>query len=100
MGNGIISHNFAEELKLPSEKKKKRVVISKDEIARIQKIASDRQDDMHEIAQIAMVLYYTGMRINELLTLRREDVDLQNGYIIGGEKAMLDVSELYRSWNQ
>lgn len=87
MGNGIISHNFAEELKLPAEKKKKKVVISKDEIARIQKIASDRQDNMHEIAQIAMVLYYTGMRINELLTLRREDVDLQNGYIVGGEKS-------------
>ena len=86
MGNGIISHNFAEEIQLPSEKKKKVLVLSKDEIARIQAIAMDKTDAMNEIAEIALVLYYTGMRINELLTLRREDVDLQKGYIVGGEK--------------
>ena len=86
MGNGIIAHNFAEEIQLPPEKKKKVLVLSKDEISRIQAIAMDKTDSMNEIAEIALVLYYTGMRINELLTLRREDVDLQKGYIVGGEK--------------
>ena len=86
MANNIIAHNFAEELRLPPEQKKKKRVLSKDEITRVQKIASDRSDEMYEIACITMVLYYTGMRINELLTLRRDDVDLQNGYIVGGEK--------------
>lgn len=87
MANGIISHNFAEELVLPPVPKKKTLVIKRDEIARIQAIADDRKDPMNEVAKIAIVLYYTGMRINELLTLRREDVDLKNGYIVGGEKS-------------
>lgn len=87
MANSIIAHNFSEELRLPPAPKKKTLTISREEIARIEKIASDREDEMHEIAQIALVLYYTGMRINELLPLRREDVDLKNGYIVGGEKS-------------
>lgn len=87
MGNGIIAHNFAEELKLPPEKKKKKLVIKRDEIAKIQAIADDKSDEMNEIAKITMVLYYTGMRINELLTLRRDDVDIKNGFLVGGEKS-------------
>ena len=41
---------------------------------------------MYNIARLSLVLYYTGMRVNELLTLRRQDVDLKAGYIVGGEK--------------
>ena len=39
-----------------------------------------------ETAKIALVLVYTGMRLNELLTVRRDDVHLAEGYLIGGEK--------------
>lgn len=87
MSNGIISHNFAEELLLPPAPKKKNLVIKKNEIDKIKAISDDRHDKMNEIAKIVIVLYYTGMRIDELLTLRRDDVDLKNGYLIGGEKS-------------
>lgn len=86
MSNGIISHNFAEELRLPAQQKKKKRVLSTAEIEKIQKIADDKADGMYNIARLSLVLYYTGMRVNELLTLRRQDVDLKAGYIVGGEK--------------
>ena len=87
MANNIISHNFSEELRLPPSPGKKTRVISDDEILRIQKIADDRSDEMNQIAKISIVLYYTGMRINELLSMRRDDVHLDEGYLIGGEKS-------------
>lgn len=87
MANSIISHNFAEELRLPPAPGKKTRVVSKAEIARIEKIAADPSDPQCATAKIALVLCYTGMRINELLTLRREDVHLDKGYLIGGEKS-------------
>lgn len=40
------------------------------------------------VAQIAVVLICTGMRINELLRLPAADVHLQDGYAIGGEKTV------------
>ncbi len=86
MSNGIISHNFAEELRLPVQQKKKKRVLSTAEIEKIQKIADNKADGMYNIARLSLVLYYTGMRVNELLTLRRQDVDLKAGYIVGGEK--------------
>lgn len=86
MSNNIIQNNFAEALKLPPEPKKKIRVISAAEMESIQAIAADKTDPMYNIACIAVVLYYTGMRINELLTLKRENVFLDEGYMIGGEK--------------
>lgn len=86
MANGITSHNFAEELRLPAGTGKKTRVLTKEEISRIQSVADDRSDPMNTIARISIVLYYTGMRINELLSMRRDDVHLDEGYLIGGEK--------------
>lgn len=36
--------------------------------------------------QIVLILIYTGMRISELLTMKREDVHLQERYMVGGNK--------------
>ena len=87
MANGIISHNFSEELRLPQGSKKRDRVVSDEEIKKIQKVAENRDDELNETAKIALVLFYTGMRINELLSLRRDDVNLSAGYLIGGEKS-------------
>ena len=38
------------------------------------------------MAQFSLVLLYTGMRIDELLSMRRDDVHLDQGYLVGGEK--------------
>ena len=49
-------------------------------------MADDRSDRLQLTAQIALVLVYTGMRIDELLSMLRDDVHLEEGYLIGGEK--------------
>lgn len=88
MQNDIISINYAEGLRLPSASPKKERTLTSDEIQRIQTVAdnADPSNRLRTTAQIALVLVYTGMRIDELLSMRRDDVYLSDGYMVGGEK--------------
>ena len=88
MQNDIISINYAEGLRLPSASPKKERTLTSDEIQRIQTVAdnADPSNRLRITAQIALVLVYTGMRIDELLSMRRDDVYLSDGYMVGGEK--------------
>lgn len=40
----------------------------------------------HPLNDTTLILLYTGMRINELLEIKRENVHLDEGYMIGGKK--------------
>ena len=88
MQNDIITVNYSEGLKLPLPSLKKERTLTDEEIIRIQAVADDpsKSNRFRLTAQIAVVLVYTGMRIDELLSLRRDDVHLDDGYLIGGEK--------------
>lgn len=88
MKQDIITQNYASCLRLPSPGEKKERTLTREEIGKIQAYAEDasKGNRYRSIAQIAMVLLYTGMRIDELLSMRREDVHLDAGYMIGGEK--------------
>ena len=88
MQNDIISTNYAEGLKLPAPPPKKERTLTDEEIAKIQALADDRSKNnrFRFTAQFSIVLVYTGMRIDELLSMRRDDVHLDAGYLIGGEK--------------
>lgn len=80
----IIHTNYATALSLPSPSAPKTRVLSAAEVSAIWGMANDSR--LGETAKIALVLVYTGMRLNELLTVRRDDVHLAEGYLIGGEK--------------
>lgn len=86
--NDIITTNYAESLKLPSAPPKKERTLTDAEILTIRRVAEDpgNGNRFRFMAQFSLVLIYTGMRIDELLSLRREDVHLDEGYLIGGEK--------------
>ena len=88
MKQDIITQNYASCLKLPAAPKKKERILSDAEISQIQQIAADasKGNRFRKIAQFCMVLVYTGMRIDELLSMRRENVFLDKSYMIGGEK--------------
>ena len=88
MSNDIISTNYVDGLKLPTASPKKERTLTDNEIAKIKAIADDRSkgNRFRLTAQIALVLVYTGMRIDELLSMRREDVNIIEGYMVGGEK--------------
>lgn len=89
MVQDIISQNYAASLKLPPAPKKKERILSGDEIEMIQEIAYNhaKNNRFRKIAEICLVLVYTGVRIDELLKLRRDDVFLDKNYMIGGEKS-------------
>lgn len=84
MAQDIINKNYAMLLQLPAATGKAERTLTAEEIEQI----SSRQDDpkFGQTAQIAMVLLYTGMRIDELLSMRCEDVHLKERYMQGGEK--------------
>ena len=86
MKQDIINQNYADGLELPPAPGPKERILTPEETAKIRAVADDPRNGMHLTAQIAMVLLYTGMRIDELLSLPRDNVDLENGNLTGGEK--------------
>ena len=80
----IIHTNYSTALVLPEASAPKTRVLSADEVQSIRTMTDDAR--LGETARIALALIYTGMRLNELLTARRENVHADEGYLIGGEK--------------
>lgn len=80
----IIRTNYSTALVLPEASAPKTRVLSADEVQAIRTTTDDAR--LGETARIALTLIYTGMRLNELLTARRENVHADEGYLIGGEK--------------
>ena len=78
----IISKDYSEYIKLPKYKKIiERKIFTEEEIALL-------WDNIKvlEYADAILILIYTGMRINELLKLKKKNVNLENNTIIGGSK--------------
>lgn len=84
MAQDIINKNYAMLLQLPAAPGKAERTLTAEEIERI----AGKQNDpkFGQTAQISMVLLYTGMRIDELLSMRCDDVHLKERYMQGGEK--------------
>lgn len=78
----IISKDYSEYIKLPKYKKViERKIFTEEEIALL-------WDNIKilEYADAILILIYTGMRINELLKLKKKNVNLENNTITGGSK--------------
>lgn len=82
MQNDIIDKNYASFVKLPKDKKpeKSKPTFSPDEIAVLWSHADDTR------ARFVLLMIYTGLRIGEVAGIKPENVHLDGGYIIGGEK--------------
>ncbi len=79
MQDEIINRNFGEFIKLEREEKKEKEIFTTAEIERL-------KENDSKTARIILTLIYTGFRINELFEIRREDVHLEENYIVGGKK--------------
>lgn len=66
-------------LKPETPEKKPRKPFTAEQIAKIKEFE-------HEHNDITLILLYTGMRINELLEMSRENVNLEERYFYGGKK--------------
>lgn len=85
--NDIIDRNYAEFCKITATEKnpeKHDRIFTPEEMECI--FALIDHPEYKRTARILSVLCYTGMRINELLTLERANVDMKNWVIVGGSK--------------
>lgn len=80
--NDIVEKNYAEFIQVDSssDSSSKRHVFSKNEIKDIMNV------DDHIRYDILKVLFFTGFRINELLDMKNESVNIEEGYMRGGSK--------------
>lgn len=78
--NEMVSKNYAEGLEINEKAEKVGSVFTDEEIKTLWK----HKDDVD--VQRILILIYTGMRVNELLKMDREDLYLEDGYAIGGSK--------------
>ena len=80
MRDNIIHQNYAKLLTVKGTQKREKDILTEAEIKLLQQHDTDPQ------ARFILILIYTGMRINELLTMQCEDVHLDDSYMVGGEK--------------
>lgn len=76
----MISRNVAEGLEITEKIEKTGAIFTDEEIATLWEHKND------DIAQQLLILIYTGMRIGEMLKVKREDINFEEQYIIGGSK--------------
>ena len=79
---GLVAEDVAETLHAPKIEKKMPEILSTDEVVRL--LEQPSGDTAKEIRDKAMLelLYATGIRVTELITLKLSDVNLQMGYIV------------------
>lgn len=78
----IITKDYSSGLDLTTEvKSMERVPFSPEEIDRLWELSKTE-----DFARIVLILIYTGVRINELLKLKIENIHLNEHYAIGGSK--------------
>lgn len=78
--NDIINKNYASYLEVNGKSEKVGAVFTPDEIEKLWTM-TDRYE-----ARVLLIMMYTGMRIGELLAIKREDINFEEQYITGGSK--------------
>lgn len=88
--NDIVEKDYSKFVKLPkkpvAEEKKP---FTKDEINYLWK-----NIDNIKYADLALILLYTGMRIGELLDIKKENIHLEERYMIGGKKTQAGINRV------
>ncbi len=80
--NDIVFKNYAESLVIPSIKvQNEKTVFTETEIAKLWSSAGENVN-----IDIVLILLYSGMRVSELLTLKKEQINLAENHIIAGSK--------------
>lgn len=81
MQNDIVNKNYAEYITLPKAEKKEKSIFSDFDI----KTMFEHADTVPWVDTI-LIMIYTGMRISEMLSITKFNVDLDAGLITGGVK--------------
>lgn len=80
MENDVVNKNYANFVKLPKFEQKEKLIFTPDQISLLWKHTDDKR------IQIILTMIYMGFRIGEIIALNINNIDLEQGYIIAGEK--------------
>lgn len=80
--NEFCTVNFAEYIKLPPLEKSKKDAFTDDEIESLWKL----YESGNEFTGYILIMIYTGMRYGEISTIKKENIYLEERYMIGGIK--------------
>ena len=87
--NDIVEKDYSEYVDVPTQEKRHiKTPFTQDEI----KTLWQHQEEY--IAQIVLILLYTGMRITELLDIETGNINLDGGYMVGGVKTQAGKNRL------
>ena len=78
--NDIIIKDYSQFVKIPHFEKVKKNPFTKEDISKLWAHSDDPK------VQAVLIMIYTGFRIGEIVTLKKSDIHLDEGYMIGGEK--------------
>ena len=89
----IVTVNYAKYLSLDEKTESGKKKTKKKKVdSEVEKTFSDSEiillesNDSDPVVRITLILIYSGMRIGELFTMERDNVHLDEGYMVGGEK--------------
>lgn len=100
--NDIVVKNYSQFIILPKEEiKEERIPFAWHEI-------NELWNNKNYYADVALMLLFSGMRVNELLSIKNKNVHLEEGYIVGGSKTKAGrdrvipiskhVQHLFKKW--
>lgn len=105
MENDIVQKNYAEFVKTPKFEKTEKIIFTNEQIQLLWKHSDDKR------VQAILAMIYMGFRITEIVTLKTENIHLEEGYIIGGIKTeagtnrtipfpsgIPEIQEFFREW--
>lgn len=80
--NDYCQKNYAKFVELPKKPKSKKDAFTKDEIKALWKA----YDDGNDFVGYILIMIYTGMRYGEISTIKKENIHLEEKYMVGGIK--------------
>ena len=78
--NDIIVKDYSQFVKMPHFDRKEKKPFSKSDISKLWARSE------YPNVQAVLIMIYTGFRIGEIVTLKKSDIHISEGYMIGGEK--------------
>ncbi|MHB1153527.1 MAG: tyrosine-type recombinase/integrase [Eubacteriales bacterium] len=81
MSNDVIDKNYAEFVVLQKYEKPDKDIFTDDEINKVFAATAE-----NPVAEVIFVLIYTGMRIGEIFSIEKANVNLKSRFMTGGEK--------------
>lgn len=85
LADGVITHNPLEEIEIPKYSPPIPEVLSEQEVLELLKLPVGSKTSLRD-RMILELLYATGLRVSELIKLKRSDINLDGGFVIASGK--------------